>query len=295
VILYGEFSPGMGPLLVEGYHEGNRLLPRRTRKDLAAKIPALLKRYPKNDTFARATLEEILGAERVANARRFEATEFRSGVFLSQPDGGHRFEPLPRIAQVAPLQGLVAGDFDGDGRADIATVQNSYAPIPAVGHFDGGLGQVLTGDGKGHFRAVPAGESGLVVPGDAKGLALLDRDGNGLPDFLVTRNNATTLFFANSGVRGHRSFAVRLHGSKANPAALGARVEVRFGEKTAGIAEVYGGSGYWSQSAPELFFGDPDGAEGSSRATVTVRWPSGKKTEHTFARPLAARVDITER
>ena len=65
--------------------------------------------------------------------QRFAATEFRSGVLLSQPDGTYRFEPLPRIAQISPLQGLVAGDFDGDGHADIYAVQNSYAPIPAVG------------------------------------------------------------------------------------------------------------------------------------------------------------------
>jgi enediyne biosynthesis protein E4 len=64
-------------------------------------------------------------------AQRFAATEFRSGVFLSQPDGTYRFEPLPRIAQISPIQGLVAGDFDGDGNADIYAVQNSYSPIPS--------------------------------------------------------------------------------------------------------------------------------------------------------------------
>jgi hypothetical protein len=108
-------------------------------------------------------------------------------VFLSQPDGTYRFEPLPRIAQISPLQGLVAGDFEGSGHAGIYAVQNSYAPIPLVGRFDGGLSQLLRGDGRGHFAPVPPAESGLVVPGDAKALAVLDHDG--WPDFVVTRNN----------------------------------------------------------------------------------------------------------
>ena len=43
---------------------------------------------------------------------------------MSQADGTYRFEPLPRIAQIAQLQGMVAGDFDGDGHADIFAVQN---------------------------------------------------------------------------------------------------------------------------------------------------------------------------
>ena len=102
---------------------------------------------------------------------QFAATELRSGVFLSQGEGTYRFEPLPRIAQIAPLQGMVAGDFDGDGHADIYAVQNSFAPLALVGRFDGGLSQLLRGDGHGNFSPATPLESGLVVTGDAKALA----------------------------------------------------------------------------------------------------------------------------
>src|SRR5208283_1244996 len=160
--------------LVEGYYEGDTLYPRRSRRDLGAVIPSVLKRFPTFDSYARATLGEIVGEERLAKARRFAATELRSGVFLSQPDGTYRFEPLPRIAQISPLQGVVAGDFGGDGHAGIYAVQNSYAPIPSVGRFDGGLSQLLRGDGRGHFTPVAPSESNLVVAGDAKALAVVD-------------------------------------------------------------------------------------------------------------------------
>ena len=139
---------------------------------------------PRNDDYARATLAEIIGEDRLAAATRMSATELRSGVLLSQPDGPYRFEPLPRIAQIAPADGIVAGDFDGGGHADIYAVQNSYAPSPAIGRFDGGLSQLLRGDGRGHFSPVPPAESGLVVPGDAKALAVLDLGNDGWPGFL---------------------------------------------------------------------------------------------------------------
>ena len=42
-------------------------------------------------------------------------------------------------SQVAPWQGIAAEDFDGDGRADLYVAQNSFAPAPLVGRFDGGL------------------------------------------------------------------------------------------------------------------------------------------------------------
>jgi hypothetical protein len=203
LLYYGEFKEGAGPLIVEAHYEGDKLYPWRCRKDLGAAIPAVLQRYPRNDFYARATLGEILGESKLAAAQRFAATELRSGVFLSQPDHRFRFEPLPNIIQIAPLQGIVAGDFDHDGKADIYAVQNSYAPTPVVGRFDGGLSQLLRGDGQGRFTPVTPAESGLVVSGDAKALVTLDLDKDGWPDFLVSRNNDTTLAFRNKGAELH--------------------------------------------------------------------------------------------
>jgi hypothetical protein len=272
VLFSGDFKGGGSSQLVEAYYENDRLYPWRSRTGLASAIPSILKRFPRNDLYARATLGEILGEEKLAKARRFAATELRSGVFLSQPDGTYRFEPLPRAAQISPLQGLVAGDFDGDGHADVYAVQNSYAPIPSVGRFDGGLSQLLRGDGHGHFLPVPVAESNLLVPGDAKALAVLDLDRDGWPDFLVTRNNNTALAFRNGGVAGRRSLRIVLRGSAGNPTAVGARLSVELADGSTQTSEVAAGSGYYSQSTAACFFGYLDS---NPPTHIRVRWPSG--------------------
>ena len=278
LLFYGDFNDnGEEPQIVEAYYEGDRLYPRRTRRELGAAIPSVLKRFPRNDYYARATLGEILSDDKLAAAQRFAATEFRSGVFLSQPDGRFRFEPLPRIAQIAPLQGIVAGDFDGDGHADIYAVQNSYAPIPFVGRFDGGLSQFLRGDGHGYFTPVPPAESNLVVPGDAKALAVLDLDHDGWPDFLVSRNNSTTLAFHNNGVTGRHSLRIRLRGPAGNPTAVGARITVELTDGSTQTSEIYAGSGYYSQSSATGFFGYPDA---TPPRRLRVRWPTGMTSEY---------------
>ncbi len=277
LLFSGDFKGGGGAQLIEGYYEGEKLYPWRSRRDLGAAIPSLLKRYPRTDYYARATLGEILGEDKLAKAQRFAATELRSGIFLSQPDGTFHFVALPRLAQISPLQGLVAGDFDGDGCADIYAVQNSFAPIPPVGRYDGGLSQLLRGDGHGHFTAVPTAESNLVVSGDAKALAVLDLDQDGWPDFLVTRNNDTTLAFRNQPKAGHNSLGIRLRGPAGNPTAVGARITVELSDGSSQTTEVYAGSGYYSQSSAECFFGYLDS---TPPRRIRVRWPSGSTSEH---------------
>jgi hypothetical protein len=279
LLFSGDFK-GSGTQLIEGYYEGDTLYPWRSRRELGSAIPSILKRFPTYDSYARATLAEIVGPEKLAKARRFAATELRSGVFMSQPDGTYRFEPLPRMAQIAPAQGMVAGDFCGDGHAGIYIVQNSFAPITAIGRFDGGLSQLLRGDGHGHFSVVPPAESGLVVPGDAKALSVLDIDQDGWPDFMVTRNDNTTLAFRNGGVPGRRSLRVALSGRPGNPTAVGAVVTVAFADRTTEMCEVYAGSGYYSQSSPACFFGYP---AGNPPLTIRVRWPSGALTQQILA------------
>jgi hypothetical protein len=277
LLFHGAFRSGGAPQIIEAYYEGDQLHPRHTLWDLGAQIPSLLKRFPKNDACARATLEEILGADRLAAAQRFAATELRSGVFLSRKDGSHAFEPLPRRAQIAPLQGTVAGDFDGDGHADVYAVQNSYAPIPPVGRFDGGLSQLLLGDGHGHFTPVPPAQSGLVVPGDARALVTLDLADDGWPDFVVSRNDDTSLAFRNQGAPGRHVLHVVLRGPPGNPTAIGARVTVELADDSTQVAEIAAGSGCFGQSSASCFFGYPDKIPPHR---LRVRWPSGVTTEH---------------
>ncbi len=279
LLFSGNFK-GTGTQLIEAYYEGDTLYPWRSRRDMGSVLPSVLKRFPTFDAYGRATLAEIVGADKLAKARRFAATELRSGVFLSQPDGTYRFEPLPRIAQISPLQGMAAGDFGGDGHAGVYAVQNMFAPVKSIGRFDGGLSQLLRGDGHGHFTPVPPGESGLVVTGDAKALAVLDIAQDGWPGFLVTRNDGATLAFRNGGVAGHRPLRVVLKGPAGNPTAVGARVTVEFSDGSSETGEVYAGSGYYSQSSPACFFGYP---EGNPPVKLRVRWPTGQSTEQGFA------------
>jgi enediyne biosynthesis protein E4 len=279
-LLYaGDFRGDDTEHLIEAYHDGARIVPWRTRKELAAVLPAIGRKFPKNDDFARASLVEIVGREKLEKATRLAATELRSCVFLSDGAVGHRVQPLPQMAQIAPLYGIAVADFDGDGNQDAYAVQNSHAPSPVMGRFDGGLSQLLRGDGHGGFIAVPARESGLVVSGDAKALVMTDLLADGWPDLVVSRNNATALAFRHSGGGSSQPIFVRLKGRVGNLDAVGARMLFEFADATKQVSEVHAGAGYFSQSSAGVFIASP---EQNKLRRVTVRWPWGETTQHTL-------------
>lgn len=194
VRLSGEFVPGQGAISVEGYFENGKLYPRLTRKELGAKIPFVLRRFPKNDVYAKSTLEEILGVDAVRRAQRETVTELSSGIFFSQSDGTYRFESLPRMAQFAPITGTVPGDFDGDGKTDLYVIENAPGNA-STGNFDGGVSLLLRGDGRGNFVPVPPRESGLVVRGQMTSVEISGTDAKGRPKLSVHRSDGSAVSF----------------------------------------------------------------------------------------------------
>ncbi len=273
----GDFAGRGEPQLIESHAIDGSAYPLLSRAELGAKIPSVLKRFPSNDRFATATLEEILGPEALAKARVHTADELRSGVLLSQPTGRFAFRALPAHAQIAPIQGMEAADFDGDGHQDLLLASNDYSPSPSVGRWDGGLGWLLRGDGAGGFAIVPVAESGWLVTGNAKALALLDIDRDAWPDAVVTRNNETSRAFRLQGVEAARPLAVRLRGRGGNPDAVGARVTLERTGHTLGIDEVRAGGGFSSQSTASVFLTVPRTGDDSG-LTLQVRWPTGRVT-----------------
>lgn len=266
------------PQLVEAETRNGRLVPLRGRNQLAQVMPDLPRRFPTFRQYAAASLEQIIGTARIEAAEKFALTELRSGVLLSGA-GGFRFQPLPEEAQLAPVFGLVAGDFDGDGRADLYAVQNWFAPNPEMGRFSGGVSLLLRGDGRGGFAPVAAGQSGLLVPGDAKGLAVLDLNTDGWPDFLVTRRGLPHLLFLNQGVAGQRSLAVRLVGSAGATPIANARIVVTDARGGTRTGDIHLGGGYLSQSAPELYV---SWRREDLPLTVEVFWADGQRTRQTW-------------
>ena len=193
-VLYAGDLDGSGRTqLIEAQYEEGKLVPLRGRSKLAYAFPWLSRKFPTYKAYAAASLTDIFGADKLAGVTKLAATELASGVFLQQADGTFQFVPLPREAQIAPINAIIARDLDGDGQLDLYCVGNNFGPEPTTGRFDGGLGVLLKGDGRGGFTALSAAQSGLLVTGEARSAVVLP--GAKGPRLIVGCNQGSLLLF----------------------------------------------------------------------------------------------------
>ena len=153
---------------------------------LGREIYPLALRFPTYAAFSVASIPQLFGASQLRTAVHYQADTFASVYLQNKGDGTFTVIPLPNLAQISPIRGIIADDVAGDGNLDLIVAGNLYDTEPNTPRADAGNGLWLQGDGHGHFTPVPTAESGFLASGDVTGLALIRTPtGNAV---LVTNN-----------------------------------------------------------------------------------------------------------
>ena len=288
-LYFGDFAGTGEPQLIEARLAGDGIWPMRGKAALEKAVPQLAERGLTHAAYAAMRLPELIGTSRLANAGHLDANCAESGVLRNLRNGRFEFLPLPSLAQTAPAFGVVAADWNGDGRMDLALVQNFHGAQRETGRMNGGVGAILSGRGDGTFDTLWPDRSGFLVAGDARGLALADLNDDDWPDLVATVHGDAPRVFLTRPDPGNHVLMVRLRGRRGNPTAIGARVTVVASDGVRRVGEIAAGGGYLSQSSAALSFG-----LGPARAErIEVRWPDGRVTRHA-APAQATRVRISE-
>ena len=174
------------------YYTGGVSLPLALRDDLVRALPYLKARYLKYEDYAGQTAQDIF-ADRLTDAVVKRVETFATALAKNNGDGSFTLVPLPREAQLAPVYGILASDFDADGHQDLVLAGNFDGVKPEFGRMSASQGLFLRGDGKGGFSALPAAQSGFLVNGQARDIQRLRTRRGDL--YVVARNNDRPLFF----------------------------------------------------------------------------------------------------
>ena len=277
LIFYGDMA-GTGDFnIIEAKFEGNVCYPRRGYSCSSRAIPQLKETIKTYKQYALTSLEGIYPETRLEPSLKLQCNTLSVTALIN--DGSGRFTPvkLPWMAQVSPSFGLALTDMDADGFTDVFLAQNFSQPQIETGPMNPGYSALLrgTGDQDRPFEVMPVLESGILIPEDARSVVVCDVNQDARPDLFVGINSGNPSLFVNRSKTG-KPISIRLKGAKGNPTAIGARVTFNAPDISVQSAEIYGGSGYLSQSEPVLHFAAP---EVGNSARITIRWPDGLKEQ----------------
>jgi hypothetical protein len=148
-----------------------------SRDNWAMQMPSIKKKFDDNAKYASAKMEDIFTPEMMQGALVLDCKEVRSGWFENDGKGNFRFHPFPAMAQIAPVNAIVAEDIDGDGSVDLVLAGNDYEASLMSGRYDASYGLLLEGDGRGNWRVMSPASDGLVLDGDVRDLKLIRAGG----------------------------------------------------------------------------------------------------------------------
>ncbi len=181
------------------YYTAGKAYSLELRDDLIRSLPYLRDRYPNYKDYAKQTFPDVFPKADLADAVVKNAYTFATTLVRNNGDGSFTMIPLPREAQMAPVYGILAGDYDGDGKQDLLLAGNFDGVKPELGKMDASYGLLLRGDGKGHFTPVPTVASGFFVPGQSRDIVRVrTASGNA---YVVSRNNDRPLIFRSTKAR----------------------------------------------------------------------------------------------
>ncbi|MFT5496869.1 MAG: hypothetical protein ACI9TH_002269 [Kiritimatiellia bacterium] len=261
--------------MIQGYFEGDRLLPVQGIATAGSAMPSLFRKYKAFRDYAKDTLPDIYGPELLKSAKRLTLNTVETGCLINDGTGAFTFTPLPLRAQISSVQGIVVTELNGDALPDLILAQNQANERPFLPQKDGGSGMLLYGRGEHVFEAIDPVESGILMTGNGRSMVVEDFDGDGFPDVLSAVNDDHLKAYRGSAGDKGRLISIQLEGPKGNLSAIGSRVTLVH-ESSQQTAEVYGGEGYLSQSSGRLWFGLPEGASGE----WVIRWPNGETSKH---------------
>jgi hypothetical protein len=183
----GDFANNGTTQQIVTCYNGDSSYPMLLRHDLVAVLPYLKKKYLRYENYKEQTIDDIFSPEQLSKAVKLDAYTMQSSVFINNKNGTFATKALPMEAQLSPMYGIAADDFDKDGNIDILMGGNFYQSKPETGIYDASYGTLLKGDGKGNFTALPTRQSGINIRGAVRDIAVIQMGKKKL--VLVAGNN----------------------------------------------------------------------------------------------------------
>jgi hypothetical protein len=101
------------------------------------------------EDFAKATLQEMFGSDKLRKADVLTADYFENVVMINEGNWKFTIKPLPWLAQLAPYRDAIVVDANSDNRPDILLAGNFDHNNIQMGKYNADIGTLLINKGRG--------------------------------------------------------------------------------------------------------------------------------------------------
>ena len=165
-LYYNDFDGNGKKEQVLTYYLGKKELPFANKAELEKQMPFLKKKFLYAENFAKASLTDLFGAEKLKAADVFTADYFSNAVLLNNGKMQFTVMALPFEAQLTSFRDAVIVDANHDSLPDVFLAGNYYGNNIEMGRYDADYGLILINKGNGKFSCETL--NGMVVKGEVR-------------------------------------------------------------------------------------------------------------------------------
>jgi hypothetical protein len=148
------------------YYLGGKEIPFAGKAELDRQIPVLKKKFLRAADFAKASLEELFGKEKLKEALVQTADYFANTVLINDGQMNFTVKGLPWQAQLSTYRDAAIIDANGDDLPDILLGGNYYDNAIQLGRSDADFGTLLVNKGNGDFSCERM--NGVTIKGQVR-------------------------------------------------------------------------------------------------------------------------------
>jgi hypothetical protein len=171
--------------------EESRYLPVPMRDNLLKQLPFLKKKFVRNTTYSKASIEQVFSSAELESAQLLTSEILASTWFENKGNGNWEAHPLPDEAQISPVHAIQAGDFNGDGKNDLLVAGNDSGFDVETGPVNTSPGYLLAGDGKGGFKAISPSKSGFWATDEVRNIRQIGMKNRQKKACIIANNNGS--------------------------------------------------------------------------------------------------------
>jgi enediyne biosynthesis protein E4 len=188
-LYYNDFDNNGKKEQIVTYYLNNKEIPFANKAELEKQMPILKKKFLYAEDFAKASLADLFGTEKLQSAEKLTANYFANSIFINNGKGQFTCQALPQQAQFSSIKTAIPINANNDALSDVLLLGNFEPNNIQMGRYDANNGLLLINKGNNQFTT--SSLNGINIKGEARRVAAITI--NKKQAYIIARNNASAI------------------------------------------------------------------------------------------------------